>query len=112
MAYLKHSKDSLRIYEAYQIKDALKANNYIFDGSGYWYKLNEDIPDAILEYRNLLADVDLLLGELTLNDVEKFLNMTTQEAVEAAVEAAMKNPLDGIEIIRKRQQVQNWRTRP
>ncbi len=35
MAYSRNTKDSIRIYESYEIKDLLKKNGYIFDGRGF-----------------------------------------------------------------------------
>lgn len=105
MPYLKNTKDSIRIYESFEIKDALKKRGYIFEGCGYWYKLTSAIENIGKEYQFLRGlDVDLLLpDEVSIEDVV-LIGMTAQEiAAKAAVE-----PKAGISLMRRWAIINSW----
>ncbi len=105
MAYLRNTKDSIRIYESYEIKDTLNQRGYVFDGRGFWYTLTKNIEDVGAEYQFLQElDVDLLLpGEVSLEDIG-LIGITGQEiAMKAAAD-----PMAGIMLMKKWSAINSW----
>lgn len=104
MPYLRNTRDSIRIYESYPIKDALKENGYIFDGRGFWHKLTKNI-NTTAEYTFLTAQgVDLLLPQgVTLQDLD-LIGLTSSEIAEIAA----NNPREGMKKLASWSKINSW----
>ncbi len=106
MAYLRNTKDSIRIYESYEIKDTLKQRGYVFDGRGFWYKPVGDIESIGTEYQFLQQelDVDLLLSDEVSIEDAGLIGITAQEIAKKAA----ADPGAGILLMKKWSAINSW----